>query len=62
MLQGKKKKIQPNQFALHPDPVKPPWAPVLPIRVMASSSVVHVMEVPREFTRGKAAQTKEALH
>ena len=57
-----KEKIQPNQLALQPDPVRPPWAPVLPIRVMASSLVVHVIEVPGEFTRGKAAQIKDALH
>lgn len=57
-----KKKIQPNQFALQPDPVRPPWAPVLAIRMMASASVVHVIEVPGEFTRGKAAQIKGALH
>ena len=32
------------------------------IRVMASAVVVHVIEVPGEFTRGKAAQTKVAAH
>lgn len=57
-----KKKIQPNQLALQPDPVKPPWAPVLAIRVRASAWVVHVIEVPGEFTRGKAAQIKPPLH
>jgi len=56
------KKFQPNQFALQLDPVRPPVAPVLPIRVMASAVVVQVMEVPGEFTRGKAAQTKVAAH
>jgi len=57
-----KKKIQPNQFALQPEPVRPPVAPVLAIREMASSLVVHVIEVPALFTRGKAAQTKVAEH
>lgn len=58
----KEKWIQPSQSALHPDPVRPPWAPVLVIRVIASCWVVHVMEVPGEFTRGKAAQIKLELH
>lgn len=57
-----RKKIQPDQSALHPDPVRPPWAPVLEMRVIASCWVVHVMEVPGEFTRGKAAQIKDELH
>lgn len=57
-----KKKIQPNQFALHPDPVRPPWAPVLAIRVIASCWVVHVTEVPGLLTRGRAAQIKGELH
>lgn len=56
------KKIQPDQFALHPDPVRPPWAPVLAIRVIASCWVVQVTEVPGLLTRGKAAQTKVELH
>ena len=60
--QVEKRKFQPNQSALHPDPVRPPWAPVLAIRVIASCWVVHVMEVPGEFTRGKAAQIKGGLH
>ena len=59
---ARQKKIQPNQFMLQPDPVRPPWAPVLAIRVTASAWVVHVIEVPGEFTRGKAAQIKGLLH
>ena len=47
---------------LHPDPVRPPWAPVLAIRVIASCWVVHVTEVPGEFTSGKAAQIKPPPH
>jgi len=38
-----------------PEPVKPPVAPVAAILASASAVVVHVMEVPAEFTKGRAA-------
>lgn len=37
-----------------PEPVIPPVAPLASIRAAASASVVHVMEVPGELTRGSA--------
>lgn len=42
--------------------MRPPWAPVLAIRVVASCMVVHATDVPGEFTRGKAAHIKGGLH
>ena len=59
-LQGKKKSTK--SIGLHPDPVKPPLVPVFAMRVRASCWVVHAMEVPGEFTRGKAAQIKDPPH
>jgi len=46
----------------HPDPVRPPGAPVFAIRVRASCRVVHAMEVPGLFTSGRAAHINPELH
>jgi len=44
----------------HPEPVSPPVAPVAAIRASASESVVQVIDVPGELTRGSAAQVSVA--
>ena len=44
----------------HPEPVNPPVAPVAAIRASACESVVQVIDVPAELTRGSAAQVSVA--
>jgi hypothetical protein len=50
--------VNKNQF----EPVSPPVAPVRAILSTASCCVVHVMLVPRLFTKGRAAHTEPPAH